>query len=353
MLGPVPDALPEVPPLELPALGELLERAHVVRLPLHRRFRGILEREAVLVEGPAGWGEFAPFLEYGPQEASRWLEAAVEAAWHGFPAPRRDRVEVNATVPAVPAHDVPAVLAAFPGCRTAKVKVAEAGADFATRLREDVARVAAVRDVLGPTGRVRVDANAGWSVDEAERALGELAVVGLEYAEQPCATLEEMALLRRRLAAAGTAVPLAADESVRKAEDPLRVAGLEAADVVVVKVAPLRGVRPALAVAQACGLPVVVSSALDTSVGIAAGTALAAALPELPFACGLGTAALLAADVTAAPLLPVDGALPVGAVAADPELLHRFRAPADRIEHWRDRVRAAHAVLTSASAAGR
>ncbi len=159
-----------------------------------------------------------------------------------------------------------------------------------------------------------MDANAGgaWSEDEAERALGELAVVGLEYAEQPCATLEEMAqLLRRRLAAAGTVVPLAADESVRKAEDPLRVAGLEAADVVVVKVAPLRGVRPALAVAQACGLPVVVSSALDTSVGIAAGTALAAALPELPFACGLGTAALLAADVTARPA-PARGRCPPG-----------------------------------------
>ncbi|MEZ0492564.1 o-succinylbenzoate synthase [Kineococcus sp. TBRC 1896] len=345
----MPAALPEVPPFDLPPVQELLERAHVVRLPLRRRFRGLLEREAVLLDGPAGWGEFAPFLEYGPAEAGRWLEAGVEAAWHGWPAPRRDRVEVNATVPAVPAHDVPAVLAAFPGCRTAKVKVAEAGADPATRLREDVARVAAVRDVLGPSGRVRVDANAGWGVDEAERALGELAPLGLEYAEQPCATLEEMADLRRRLAAAGTVVPLAADESVRKAEDPLRVAGLEAADVVVVKVAPLRGVRPALAVAQACGLPVVVSSALDTSVGIAAGTALAAALPELPFACGLGTAALLAADVVVAPLLPTGGALPVGAVTADPDLLRRSRAPQDRVRHWHERLRAAHAAVTSAA----
>ncbi|MEZ0164942.1 o-succinylbenzoate synthase [Kineococcus sp. LSe6-4] len=342
----MPATIPGVPPLDPPPVEDLLARAHVVRLPLRRRFRGILEREAVLLEGPAGWGEFAPFLEYGPAEAGRWLEAGIEAAWHGWPAPRRDRVEVNATVPAVAAQDVPAVLAAFPGCRTAKVKVAEAGADAATRRREDVARVAAVREVLGPAGRIRVDANAGWSVEEAERVLGDLAPHGLEYAEQPCATLEEMALLRRRLAAAGTVVPLAADESVRKAEDPLRVAGLEAADVVVVKVAPLRGVRPALAVARACGLPVVVSSALDTSVGIAAGTALAAALPELPFACGLGTAALLAADVTGAPLLPAGGSLPVGAVAADPELLQRFAAPPDRVEHWHDRLRAAHATLT-------
>jgi O-succinylbenzoate synthase len=345
----VPAVQPEVPAPQLPPVEELLARAHVVRLPLNRRFRGLLEREALLLEGPAGWGEFSPFLEYGPAEAGRWLEAGVEAAWHGWPAAHRDRVEVNATVPAVPADDVPAVLARFPGCRTAKVKVAEAGADPAVRRREDVARVAAVRDVLGPTGRIRVDANAGWSLEEAERVLGELAPVGLEYAEQPCATLEEMALLRRRLAAAGTVVPLAADESVRKAEDPLRVAGLEAADVVVVKVAPLRGVRPALAVAQACGLPVVVSSALDTSVGIAAGTALAAALPDLPYACGLGTAALLAADVTHAPLLPVDGSLPVGAVAADPGLLQRFAAPPDRVRHWHDRLRAAYATLPPAA----
>ncbi|WP_432541659.1 o-succinylbenzoate synthase [Kineococcus sp. SYSU DK002] len=338
-----------MPPAALPTLPELpdlLDAAHVVRLPLRRRFRGILEREAVLLHGPAGWGEFAPFLEYGPAESSRWLAAAVEAAWEGFPAPRRDRVEVNATVPAVAAADVPAVLAGFPGCRTAKVKVAEAGADFPTRLAEDVARVAAVRAALGPDAAVRVDANGGWSVDEAERALGELAPHGLEYAEQPCATLEEMAGLRRRLHAAGTAVPLAADESVRKAEDPLRVAGLEAADVVVLKVAPLAGVRRALDVAAGCGLPVVVSSALDTSVGIAAGTALAAALPDLPFACGLGTAALLEHDVVTEPLLPVGGSLPVGPVAADPDLLERSRAPREREQWWRERIAAAHAHLT-------
>ena len=328
----------------LPPLEDLLDAAHVVRLPLRRRFRGITEREALLLRGPAGWGEFAPFAEYGPVESARWLAAAVEAAWRGFPAPRRERVEVNATVPAVQAADVPAVLARFPGCRTAKVKVAERGQGLA----DDVARVRAVREVLGPGGRVRVDANAGWSVDEAERALGALGGAGLEYAEQPCATLEEMAELRRRLARAGTPVLLAADESVRKAEDPLRVAGLEAADVVVVKVAPLSGVRAALGVAAACGLPVVVSSALDTSVGLAAGTALAAALPELPFACGLGTGALLAADVSAAPLLPVGGALPVGPARADADLLAAHRAPADREAWWRERLRACHGVLARA-----
>ncbi|MBB2900703.1 O-succinylbenzoate synthase [Kineococcus radiotolerans] len=340
-----------MPPL--PPLTDLLDAAHVVTLPLRRRFRGITEREALLLRGPAGWGEFAPFLEYGPVESARWLDAGIEAAWRGFPPPRRERVEVNATVPAVDAADVPAVLARFPGCRTAKVKVAEAGAGFAVRLAQDVARVAAVREALGPRGAVRVDANAGWSVEQAFEALTVLGAFGLEYAEQPCATLEEMALLRRRLAAAGTPVPLAADESVRKAEDPLRVAGLEAADVVVVKVAPLSGVARALEVARSCGLPVVVSSALDTSVGLAAGTALAAALPDLPHACGLGTAALLAADVSAEPLLPVGGSLPVGPARADPELLERHRAPADRERWWRERLAAAHAVLArDAAAAG-
>ncbi|MFD0482252.1 o-succinylbenzoate synthase [Kineococcus sp. GCM10028916] len=330
---------------DLPPLADLLDAAHVVHLPLRRRFRGILVREAVLFEGPTGWGEFSPFLEYGPAEASRWLEAGIEAAWQGFPALRRERIEVNATVPAVEADDVPAVLAGFPGCRTAKVKVAESGAPFAHRLAEDVARVRAVREALGPTGKVRVDANTGWSVEEAYEALTALGEFDLEYAEQPCATLEEMALLRRRLAAAGTPVLLAADESVRKAEDPLRVAGLEAADIVVLKVAPLSGVRTALAVAQACGLPVVVSSALDTSVGLAGGTALAAALPDLPHACGLGTAALLAADVTSDPLLPVGGSLPVGPVRVSPELLERHRAPAERETWWRERLTAAHGVL--------
>ncbi|WP_337060371.1 o-succinylbenzoate synthase [Kineococcus sp. G2] len=331
----------------LPAVHELLDAARVVRLPLRTRFRGLTEREALLLRGPAGWGEFAPFTEYGAAESARWLAAAVEAAWTGFPAPVRERVEVNATVPAVPAADVPAVLARYPGCRTAKVKVAERG----QHLADDVARVRAVREVLGPGGRVRVDANAGWDVDAAERALTALGEAGLEYAEQPCASLEEMAELRRRLARAGTPVPLAADESVRKAEDPLRVAGLEAADVVVVKVAPLSGVRSALRVARACGLPVVVSSALDTSVGLAAGVALAAALPELPFACGLGTGALLAADVTADPLLPVDGALPVRPPRADEDLLERHRAPADREAWWRERLRACHEVLRASPGA--
>ncbi|MGL5867056.1 MAG: o-succinylbenzoate synthase, partial [Dermatophilaceae bacterium] len=282
----------------------------------------------------AGWGEFAPFPEYDVAEASRWLASAVESAWTGWPEPVRQNVPVNATVPAVVAGRVPEVLARFPGCTTAKVKVAERGQSLA----DDLARVAAVRDVLGATGRVRVDANGAWSVTDAVDALTRLSRHRLEYAEQPCATVEELRDVRLALARAGVDIPVAADESIRRADDPLRVRALGAADLVVVKVAPLGGVRPALRVVEECGLPAVVSSALDTSVGIAAGVALAAALPTLEHACGLGTVALLAGDVTASPLIPDDGHLAARAVAADPGLLQRWAAPPERAAWWRDRV---------------
>ena len=304
-------------------------------------FRGTTVREALLLRGPAGWGEFSPFPEYDYEEAARWLAATVEAAWTGWPEPVRDRVAVNATVPAVAAADVPAVLARFPGCTTAKVKVAQAG----QALADDVDRVAAVREVLGRTGRVRVDANGAWSVEQAVAALSALAPYDLEYAEQPCADVEGLAALRVALTRSGVDVPVAADESVRKAEDPLRVALAGAADVVVLKVAPLRGVAPALEVAGACGLPVVVSSALDTSVGIRAGLALAAALPELPYACGLATAGLLAGDVVAEPLHAVDGHLPLATVAADAGQLDRWAAPPGRRAHWLARARRCRALL--------
>jgi O-succinylbenzoate synthase len=327
--------------VDLPPLADLIGATHVVAIPMRVPFRGVTVREAVLVRGPAGWGEFSPFPEYGVAEAARWLAAAVESAWEAWPAPLRHHVPVNATVPAVPAADVPGVLARFPGCTTAKVKVAEAGQGLA----DDVARVAAVRDVLGATGRVRVDANGAWGVEEAADALGRLAASGLEYAEQPCATVEELRALRLLLARRGVEVPVAADESIRKAEDPLRVRDLEAADVVVVKVAPLGGVRRALDVVAECGLPAVVSSAIDTSVGTAAGVALATALPSLEHACGLGTVALLGGDVATPSLLPEQGRLAAGRVDADATLLEQWAAPPDRDRWWRERLTACHAAL--------
>ena len=303
----------------------------VFDVPMRVRFRGQQRRSGVLIRGDAGWGEFSPFPDYDAATCARWLGAARESADRGWPTPLRDRIAVNTTVPAVGAVQAHAMVTAS-GCTTAKVKVAETGQTLA----DDIARVEAVRDALGSDGKVRVDANAAWSVDEAERALRELHRFDLEYAEQPVASLEEMAQLRRR-----TPVRLAADESVRRAEDPLRVAGLGAADIVVLKVQPIGGVRACLDVAEACGLPVVVSSAIETSVGIAAGLALAAALPDLPFACGLGTVQLLDDDVVDNPLLPVEGYLPVGAVAPNPDLVH---ASDETRDWWLARLAAAEAA---------
>ena len=327
----------------LPDLDALLDAAYVVSLPMRIRFRGITTREAVVLQGPYGWGEFSPFVEYDDDEAARWLAAGIEAAWSDHVPALRAAVPVNATVPAVPAADVAAVLERFGGCRTAKVKVAEPGQSLA----DDVARVGEVRRLLGPSGRVRVDANGAWSVADAVRAAQALAPHELEYLEQPCATLDELGELRVALARAGVDVLVAADESIRKADDPLKVAAAGSADVVVVKVAPLGGVRSALDVAEACGLPVVVSSALDTSVGIAAGVALAAALPDLPYACGLGTVGLFEHDVASSPLRPTGGELSTAAAReVHPDRLPAVLAPAERQEWWRDRLARCHTVLT-------
>ena len=329
--------------MELPELGELEASLRVVSIPMRVRFRGITHREVALLEGPAGWGEFGPFLDYGPVESSRWLASAIESAYAGWPAPVRESVPVNATVPAVAAAGVASVLQRFSGCTTAKVKVAEAGQSLA----DDADRVSAVRDAMGVNARIRVDANGGWSVDQARDALGRLTAYGIEYAEQPCAAVEDLARLRVALARNGIAVPIAADESIRKAEDPLRVRDLGAADLIVVKVAPLGGVRAALRIVEECGLPAVVSSALDTSVGIAAGVALAAALPQLDHACGLGTVGLFEGDVTTDPIRPIEGALAVRRAIPDPDLLNRWAAPADRHLWWLGRLRSAHAELAS------
>ncbi len=313
-------------------LAEMLPTLRAFAIPMRTRFRGITVREGALLRGPAGWGEFSPFPEYGPRESARWLASAIESAAAGWPARVRDTVGVNVTVPAV-GPERARELVARSGCRTAKVKVAEAGQGEA----DDIERVAAVRDALGPGGRIRVDANGGWDVDQAARMLRRLAAYGLEYAEQPCATLGELARLRRVVD-----VPLAADEAIRKAADPLAVRAAGAADIVVLKVAPLGGVRPALAVAAECGLPVVVSSAVESSVGLAAGVALAAALPELRYDCGLGTMSLLAGDVTAEPLAPAGGRLPVRAVAVDAEQAARWESDPGP---WRERALAAAEFL--------
>ena len=294
---------------------------------LKNKFRGITVREGMLFEGPAGWAEWSPFLDYDDATCVSWLRAAREAAEVGWPAPVRDRVPVNCTVPALGPEKAAEIVRAS-GCGTAKVKVAEPGQTLA----DDIARVEAVRDAIG-TGHVRIDANGAWSVDQAVRSLKELRRFDLEYVEQPSATVEELAEVRRR-----TDVPVAADESIRRAEDPLLVKKLDAADIAVLKVQPIGGVRACLDIAERIGLPVVVSSALETSVGIAAGVALAAALPELPYACGLATVSMFTREVTTEPLLAKDGFLPVRRVVPDPELLQQARADADRTRVWEERL---------------
>ncbi|TCJ28167.1 O-succinylbenzoate synthase [Microbacterium sp. PI-1] len=325
----------------IPPLADLLDSARVVALPLHSRFRGVDVREALLFEGPEGWAEFSPFVEYDDVEASTWLAAAIDFAWRPQPEPLRDRIGVNATVPAIEADRVAELLSRFTGCRTAKVKVAEPG----QTLTEDVARVRAVREAMGPEGRIRVDANGAWNVDEAEHAVHALGEYDLEYVEQPCATVPELTELRTRVKYMG--IPVAADESVRKSSDPLAVARAGAADLLVIKAQPLGGITHALQIVTAAGLPVVVSSALDTAIGLSQGAALAAALPTLDYDCGLGTASLFLDDV--ADLRPVDGSIPVGRVTPDAEALSRLAASDERREWWLARLARCHYELSAAA----
>lgn len=298
----------------------------VFDLPLTTGFRGVSRRQGVLLQGPAGWAEWSPFPEYDDAEAARWLHATLAAATRGHPVPLRERIPVNGIVPALP-PDQAAARAVASGCDTIKIKVALPGQDLA----QDLARVRAVREAL-PRAAIRVDANGGWSLDQALAAAEALAEVGLEYLEQPCASVTELAQLRRRLA--GT-VRIAADESIRRADDPLLVRDLEAADVVVLKQQPLGGVWACLELAADLGLPVVVSSAVESAIGIHAGVRLAAALPELPFACGLETGRLLARDV--APPARIDGGwITLGADPVPeevPEASGRVRT------WWHDRLR--------------
>lgn len=319
----------------MPSLDDVLDRAHVVSLPMRVRFRGVDTREALLIDGPAGWGEFAPFLEYGDDEASSWLASALESAYEGLPPLPCEVVEVNATVPAVSADDVAGILDRFPGCRVVKVKVAEPGQS----LRDDVARIDTVRAAC-PDALIRVDANRGWNVEqaiEASRVLGPL-----DYMEQPCATLAELAEVRRR---AGVCV--AADESIRRADDPYRVAREGAADVAVIKVAPLGGVRRVCELAEfmhARGLGLTVASALDTAVGMNAGLAAAALVGER--AAGLATQEFFLEDV-AEPRVIQNGRMSTVPVAPEPDRLAALAASSERRDWWLERVRRVWKVWAS------
>lgn len=320
-----------------------ITRVVAFQVPLTVQFRSVTSRQGLLLEGDLGWGEFSPFLEYEPQEAAHWWRSAVAGATQPVPPAIRDRVPVNVTIPVSDPQDA-AQRATNSGCATAKIKVA----DPRVSPREDADRVRAVAQALadrfGSEARVRVDVNGSWTPDEALKQLDVLEsaagpVGGLEYVEQPCASVQELAAVRSR-----THIPVAADESIRRAEDPFKVVELEAADIAVIKVAPLGGVNAALEIAERLPLPVVVSSALDTSIGLSAGVQLAGALPLLPYACGLDTARLLAADVTRSGLVTREGSIGVsdanrvqraalvqGGASVDADVLNRWIRRAEQV----------------------
>lgn len=313
------------------ALADLgIDGLHVYAIEMTTRFRRITRRDGILMHGPAGWAEFSPFWDYDARESASWLRAALADATTPRPAPLRRLIDVNATIPVVSPERAQDIVRAS-GARTAKVKVADPGASPAS----DLERVEAVRDALGPGGKIRVDANAAWDVASAVDALTQLdrAAGGLEYAEQPVATLEDLAAVRAKVPC-----PVAADELVRRAEDPLRVARAGAADILVMKVQPLGGIQRCLDLAAEAGLPVVVSSALESSIGLSAGLAFAAALPELPHACGLATGSLLTDDVVADRFTASHGQMEARRAEVSEERLAATSADPELAAAWRDRL---------------
>ena len=303
----------------------LLDTMRVVALPTKTNFRGIDVREVALFQGQYGWGEFSPFLEYGYEECAPWLASAIEAATKPRPKLNRNSVRVNGTIPALnsPA-DIERIVDSFPGVQTFKVKVGD-------NLPEDIARLAKVRS-LCPKATLRIDVNGNWSVQEAVtnlRAIYEN-IGPLEYAEQPCATVEELRELKEKLV---VDIRIAGDEVLRKAADPFAVDLSGAIDVLMLKVHPLGGISRAHKLAEHHKLPVVVSSALESAVGINYGLQLAASFSEMNFDCGLGTGSLLAADIATLPI--VDGEIEITDV--EPEFSGYEVAP-DRYEWWKNRV---------------
>jgi O-succinylbenzoate synthase len=323
--------------MRLPTVDELLANVRVIALPMRTKFRGLTVRETMLIAGSTenSWGEFAAFTEYDDAESAPWLACAIEQAWNLGPTEHerplfREIVRTNATLPAVAAAEVPAVLERFGDFRTVKIKVAEPGQTLA----DDIARVAAARDFVGDAGRVRIDANGGWTVDEAEHAIRALETFDLEYVEQPCATVPELADLRGRVHRMG--ILIAADESVRKASDPLAVARAGAADILVIKVAPLGGVRRALELIDEAGLPVVVSSALESSIGLEASFNLAKRIEHLDYDCGLATSVLFERDVL--PPLTDFGSFAATPGIVDEKTAEELRVSPDREQWWRERA---------------
>jgi o-succinylbenzoate synthase len=311
-------------------LEDALSSLRVVALPMKTRFRGIEVRETALFEGPEGWGEFAPFLEYDARESLPWLESAIEAATTNLPSGKRSTIPVNATVPASDNEsEIEQILSWYPGVDTVKVKVG-------TGIREDLVRIARVRKVL-PSAKIRIDVNGSWSVDDAvfniRTIFGEVAGNFLEYVEQPVATLDDLQELKERLI---VDVKIAGDEVLRKTKDPFALNLDGAIDILMLKVSPLGGINRSLKLAAHHKLPVVVSSALESVVGISYGLKLASQLPELNYACGLATCALMKEDLGVIPI--ENGAMSVGPLEISREMLEKLKVSPERLEWWRNRI---------------
>lgn len=297
----------------------LLESLRVVALPTKTNFRGVTVREVALFKGEQGWAEFSPFVEYDDQESAAWLACAIEAAKVPRPHLYRTHVAVNGTIPALnDESELERIVNSFPGVNTFKVKVG-------TNAHEDLLRLNVIRS-LRPDAKIRIDVNGLWSVDEAEKFLN--SVGEIEYVEQPCATIEELRELKKRVG-----VKIVGDEVLRKSADPFDIDLTGAIDYLMLKVQPLGGIKRAHALAEHHGIPVVVSSALESAVGINYGLILAASFEDLHFDCGLGTGSLLARNVADLPI--IDGKIEISDVNP---ALDGLDVSAERFDWWKNRI---------------
>jgi O-succinylbenzoate synthase len=316
-------------------LEDILSTLRVIRIPMRTQFRGLEYRETAIFHGPSGWGEFASFVEYDDVEASQWLRCGIEQAFGKPSELKRDLIPINGTIPATDSKPViEELVSLYRGAQVFKIKVG-------TSLSRDIERISIVR-ALAPKAKIRIDVNAGWSVSEAVTNLraiySEVTGSDLEYVEQPVGSIAELKELKEKL---GIEIKIAGDEIIRKAKDPFALDLDGAIDVLMLKVGPLGGIERSLKIAAHHTIPVVVSSALESAVGISHGLRLAAALPELSFACGLATGTLFTADVAIHEI--VDSAIKVK--APEPERFEDFKAPSERIEWWRDRIKRVWQVM--------
>ena len=310
-------------------LEEALASLRVLALPMRTTFRSLDVRETALIKGESGWGEFAPFVEYSDQESLPWLESAIEAADKALSPALRESIPINATVPASNDEaEIEQILSWYPGVDTVKIKVG-------TGIKEDLARIKAVRKYL-PKAKIRIDVNGSWRVDDAFiniNAIYEVTGDLLEYVEQPVASLGELKQLKEGMS---VDVKIAGDEVLRKAKDPFAISLDGAIDILMLKVSPLGGIKRAMDLASHHKLPVVISSALESAVGISHGLALAARIPKLDYACGLGTSALFNQDISDIPI--ISGAIKVKSYPIDIAQIERHELKGERLEWWRNRI---------------